>query len=206
MIGPGSVSGTGSKPITAQAERDLAWHSYVSRCSTGEQSALESLYDETSSYVYGVALGILRDPADADEVTLDVYSQVWRSAAVYSAQRGSVLAWLLTLARSRAIDRLRSRSSRNRREEVIGDDAPAVFCAGGDSPEQSAAHAQMGSRVRLALDALPAEQRQLVELAYFHGMSHAELASHLGQPLGTVKTRIRMGMMKLKLELQEIYG
>jgi RNA polymerase sigma-70 factor (ECF subfamily) len=160
------------------------------------------LYDESSQHVYGVALSVLRDTADAEEVTLDVYSQVWRSAAVYSTQRGSVVAWLLTLARSRAIDKLRSRSNRMKREEPIEEAPRQSFETGDASPEAAASASETRQRIQRALSQLPADQREAVELAYFSGMSHSELASHLGQPLGTVKTRIRMGMMKLREELQ----
>src|SRR5258707_5499931 len=100
MGAPGTVSVNGGR-----SAREAVWHGYVRRCAEGDQKALGSLYDESSQQVYGVVLSVLRDTADAEEVTLDVYSQVWRSAAVYSTQRGSVIAWLLTLARSRAIDR-----------------------------------------------------------------------------------------------------
>jgi len=196
MSAPSSVAIVGTR-----SAREAAWHSYVRRCAEGDQSALGTLYDESSQHIYGVALSVLRDTADAEEVTLDVYSQVWRSAAVYSSQRGSVVAWLLTLARSRAIDRLRSRATRQKREEPI-DESPQGFHTTDSSPEQSASATQTRQRIQQALDRLPPDQREAVELAYFSGMSHSELAGHLSQPLGTVKTRIRMGMMKLREELQ----
>ena len=195
MSAPGTVAIIGTR-----SAREAAWHGYVRRCAEGDQSALGSLYDESSKHVYGVALSVLRDTADAEEVTLDVYSQVWRSSAVYSSQRGSVVAWLLTLARSRAIDRLRSRSTRLKREEPL-DDSPRSFHTGDASPEDSASAKQTRQRIQQALDRIPPDQREVVELAYFSGMSHSELAAHLDQSLGTVKTRIRMGMMKLREEL-----
>jgi RNA polymerase sigma-70 factor (ECF subfamily) len=193
----GAVSVSGGR-----SAREAAWHAYVRRCAEGDQSALGGLYDESSQYVYGVVLSVLRDTPDAEEVTLDVYSQVWRSAAVYSSQRGSVVAWLLTLARSRAIDKLRSRASRRKREESIEDAPNHSFETGEASPEASASASETRQRIQYALSRLPVDQREAVELAYFSGMSHSELAAHLGQPLGTVKTRIRMGMMKLREELQ----
>jgi len=196
MSAAGSVSLAGGR-----SAREAAWHAYVRRCAEGDQSALGTLYDESSQHVYGVALSVLRDTADAEEVTLDVYSQVWRSAAVYSSQRGSVVGWLLTLARSRAIDRLRSRATRQKREEPM-DDSPHSFPTRDGTPEDSASASQTRQRIRQALGSLPPDQREAVELAYFSGMSHSELAGHLRQPLGTVKTRIRMGMMKLREELQ----
>jgi RNA polymerase sigma-70 factor (ECF subfamily) len=182
--------------------RETAWCGYLTRCIAGDQSALGSLFDESSPYVYGVALSVLRDPADADEVTLDVYSQVWRSAAMYSAKRGSVVAWLLTLARSRAIDRLRARANRQKWEESLGDMPFQGFETGGASPELSASLSEARVRIQGALNGLPPDQREVLELAYFSGMSHSELAAYLNQPLGTIKTRIRMGMIKLRDELQ----
>lgn len=187
---------------SGRAAREAAWCGYLTKCVTGDQSALGLLFDESSPYVYGVALSILRDPADADEVTLDVYSQVWRSAGMYSSKRGSVVAWLLTLARSRAIDKLRTRATRQKWEESIGDAPFQGFETSAASPELAASLSEARARIQGALDGLPADQREVLELAYFSGMSHSELAAHLKQPLGTVKTRIRMGMIKLRDELQ----
>jgi RNA polymerase sigma-70 factor, ECF subfamily len=197
------MGASSSVPVTAdRSAREAAWASYVRRCAESDQSALGALYDESSRHVYGVVLSVLRDSSDAEEVTLDVYSQVWRSAALYSTQRGSVVAWLLTLARSRAIDRLRSRLNRNNRETALDESASFSFASSGATPEESTAAMQVRRRIQGALDLLPRDQREAVELAYFSGMSHSELAAHLGLPLGTVKTRIRMGMMKLREELQ----
>jgi RNA polymerase sigma-70 factor (ECF subfamily) len=177
------------------------WSEYVRRCAQGDQAALSALYDESSALIYGVIIGILRVPADAEEVALDVYSQVWRSAAVYTTQRGSVVSWLVTLARSRAIDRLRSRHTRDRKEEPLDDgtrESARQFATFDLNPEQNALRGQQSARVRQALAELPAEQRQALELAFFSGLSHSELADYLGQPLGTIKTRIRTGMMRLR--------
>jgi len=182
----------------AKNTRDQLWAGLVRRCAGGEQAALSSLYDETSRYVYGLALRILRDEADAEEVTIDVYSQVWRSAAAFAAQRGSVLSWLVTIARSRAIDRLRTQGAKLRRKEDSLDAQVHAPVDAGHTPEDSAALVQERKRVREALDQLPPEQRELLELAYYSGLSHSELADRLGQPLGTVKTRIRLGMMRLR--------
>ena len=197
MSAPGTVSVTGDR-----SAREAAWSNYVRRCAESDQSALGSLYDESSRHVYGVVLSVLRDVSDAEEITLDVYSQVWRSAALYSAQRGSVVAWLLTLARSRAIDRLRSRVNRQNREQPISESPGFNFPSTDSTPEESAAASQVRVRIQQALGGLPPDQREAVELAYFSGLSHSELAAHLGQPLGTVKTRIRMGMIKLREQLQ----
>jgi RNA polymerase sigma-70 factor (ECF subfamily) len=181
----------------SRRDRDQAWMEYIRRCAAGDQSALSALYDESSHYVYGMALRILRDAADAEEITIDVYSQAWKSAGSFSPDRGTVLSWLVTLTRSRAIDRSRTRAARSRRlEESI--DTHFVLTAGADNPEEATALTEERNRIRQALSQLSPEQRELLELAYFSGLSHSELALRAGQPLGTVKTRIRLGMMKLR--------
>jgi RNA polymerase sigma-70 factor (ECF subfamily) len=167
---------------------------YVRRIAAADQGALAALYDATNRLIYGMSLRILGNPADAEEVTLDIYTQVWRNAASFDDRRGSVVAWLMTMARSRAIDRLRSGVKRSRREESLMEP---------DSARAVEAPAQPGIRreVAAALETLAPEQREAIELAYWYGYSHSELAVRLGQPLGTVKTRIRMGMMKLRSQL-----
>jgi len=169
------------------------WHSYVARIAEGDQQALGLLYDATNHIVYGLALRILGNPADAEEVTLDTYSQIWRNAARFDAERGSVAAWLLTMARSRAIDRLRSGVFRNSYEAPLTEIA---FSAGKPQADPAAGH-----QVQTALATLAPEQREAIELAYWFGFSHTELAARLGQPLGTIKTRIRLGMIKLRSQL-----
>ena len=161
----------------------------------GDQQALASLYDATSRTVYGLLLRILSDPSSAEEVLLDVYSQVWRQAASYSCERGKPLAWLTTIARSRAIDRLR----RGRQEHQLT--APleeAMRAAQGQSVEEGVWAGEVRAVVRAALDALAPEQRDVIELAYYGGMSHSEIAAARNLPLGTVKTRTRLGMMRLR--------
>jgi RNA polymerase sigma-70 factor, ECF subfamily len=161
----------------------------------GDNQALASLYDATSRTVYGLLLRILSDPSAAEEVLLDVYAQVWRQAGSYSAERGKPLAWLTTIARSRAIDRLR----RGRQEQMLT--APleeATRAASGDSAEETVWAGEVRAVVRAALDALVPEQREVIELAYYGGMSHSEIAAARGLPLGTVKTRTRLGMIRLR--------
>ena len=172
------------------------------RCGTGDQGALSSLYDQCSSLVYAIALKVLGNQADAEEVTLDVFNQIWRTAQSYQPERGSVTAWLVTLARSRAIDRLRSRATRQQKEEPIF--AYADFVSPTDGPEQATADNQRRTRILAAMSNLPAEQRRAVELAFFSGLSHSELAEKLELPLGTVKTRLRSSMLKLRESLAEI--
>jgi RNA polymerase sigma-70 factor (ECF subfamily) len=170
--------------------------SYLSRAALGDDQALGSLYDETNVMVYSLALRMLGNEQDAEEVTLDVYNQVWRIAKSFTADRGSVTAWLMTLARTRALDKLRARKSRQSHVEPIPEhfDPPADTT----TPEQNTLLSEQRRMVILALEKLPDEQRRILEMAYFQGLSHSELADLLGEPLGTVKTRIRLGMMKLR--------
>jgi len=185
-------------------ERDHDLVSLVELVATGDQSALATLYDATNRLIYSLILRVLGDANSAEEVLIDVYTQVWRQAASYDANRGAPLAWMATIARSRAIDRLRSGWQDQRRKEsldVLGD-APA----NGSSPEETAAASERQRFVREALNILTPEQREVIELAYYSGLSHSEIAEKLKQPLGTVKTRTRLGMMKLREALSPLLG
>jgi len=188
-----------NKDATRRSAQEAHWRVYLARIADGEQVALGTLYDESSALVYSMVLRVLGNIADAEETTMDVYTQVWKNAAGYDGSRGSVTAWLVTLARSRAIDRVRSRTSRAKKETALPEtyDAPAL----GNSPEQDSEEKQRRTRVMAALATLPAEQRELVELAFYGGLTHSELVERTGQPLGTVKTRIRMGMARLREHL-----
>ncbi len=176
--------------------REAAWAGYVRRCAGRDESALEALYDESSQLIYTIAMRILQDEADASEVVLDVYKQIWDSAARFDEQRGSAAAWMVILARSRAMDRQRSRSARTetpaRVEELHN---MRSFEA---SPESVAISNQSTRSVMRALEAVPSEQREALELAFFAGLTHSEIAERLGEPLGTVKTRIRLAVVKLR--------
>jgi RNA polymerase sigma-70 factor (ECF subfamily) len=176
----------------------------IGRVAAGEQSALTAIYDATNRLVFGLILRIVVDRATAEEVLLDVYTQVWRQAASYDVSRGVPLAWVMTIARSRAIDRVRAgRSDQQRKEplEAIGEVSDA-----GVSPEEASVYSERQRLVRSALATLVPEQREVIELAYYSGLSHSEIALKLGQPLGTVKTRTRLGMMKLRDMLRPILG
>jgi RNA polymerase sigma-70 factor, ECF subfamily len=190
---------------TAEAsERDQDLVSLVESVAAGDQSALAALYDATNRFIYSLILRVLGDMGSAEEVMIDVYTQLWRQAASYDANRGAPLAWMATIARSRAIDRLRSGWQDQHRKEsldVLGD-APANAA----SPEESAAASERQRFVREALNLLTPEQRRVIELAYYSGLSHSEIAEKLNQPLGTVKTRTRLGMMKLREALAPLLG
>ncbi|MFN7927646.1 MAG: sigma-70 family RNA polymerase sigma factor [Blastocatellia bacterium] len=176
--------------------RNQDWVARIEQIATGDQTALAQFYDLTNRLAFGLILRILGDRSTAEEVLLDVYTQVWRQAGNYSRERGTPLAWLMTIARTRALDRLRSGRQEMQRKESLDAAADARSLAA--DPEETTASNEHQRLVRRALAALPAEQRQIIELAYFSGLSHSEIAAHLGQPLGTVKTRTRLGMIKLK--------
>ena len=169
----------------------------IDEIASGNQDAMARLYDQTSSLVYGLALRIVRDQAVAEEVSMDVYLQVWRTAGQYSVLRGSVKAWLATMARARAIDWLRSAQARAVRvSSPIEELAPLRSQAAG--PEQAAMDSHRSEVVRKHMEALPPEQLKLIEMSFFAGFSHSEIAANLGLPLGTVKSRIRQGMCQLR--------
>ncbi|PWU05886.1 MAG: hypothetical protein C5B51_13450 [Terriglobia bacterium] len=196
MNRPGSGAGD------PKAARETAWRGYLLLVAAGDQSALAAFYDESSQLVYSLVLRVLGDVADAEEVAMDVYTQVWKSAGTYDDSRGNVTAWLMTLARNRAIDRLRSRNTRLQKEAPLPE--AFDFPASSISPERETQETQRRRRVAAALQTLSPEQREVVQLAFFSGLTHSELATRLQQPLGTVKTRIRMGMMKLREQLEPL--
>ncbi|MGH9629911.1 MAG: sigma-70 family RNA polymerase sigma factor [Bryobacteraceae bacterium] len=191
MSESGSASPAKSGLVHAREDR-LRGH--LSRVREGSEDALAALYDETSSLVYSIAVRILGDRADAEEVTLDVYSQIWRAASGFQAERGTVTGWMTTMTRSRAIDRMRARGRRSEQSVESLCDEPAAA----PSPEQSTVVAQQRRFVQAALAALPPDQRRVIELAWYGGYTQAELADRMGLPLGTIKTRIRLGLMKLR--------
>ena len=176
--------------------RDQDWAALIKRVADGDQSALTELYDSTSRLVFGLVLRVVGDRATAEEVVLDVYTQVWRQAATYDTKRGAPLAWIMTIARTRGIDRLRSGKHDFQRKEPL--DSIGEARATTASPEENTVMSERRLMVRSALDLLSAEQREVIELAYYSGLSHSEIALKLNQPLGTVKTRTRLGMMKLR--------
>jgi RNA polymerase sigma-70 factor (ECF subfamily) len=162
----------------------------------GEESALSALYDATSGRVYGLALRILRDRQLAEDATIEVFTQVWRQSARYDVRRGSVVTWLLILARSRAIDLLRARVRLGHREQALDD--TMSFADPRPDPFATSVERERSRTLRKAVDCLPVEQRRAIEVAFFGGLSHSEVAAALGQPLGTVKTRIRRALATLR--------
>ena len=177
-----------------QSDRDL-----VQDVARGSAEALAALYDAHAGLVYGLAKRMLLRQEDAEEVVQDVFAQVWREAARYQADRATLAGWLVMLTRTRAIDRLRSRNARPDSNQA-SDPVPQLDASVSMSPnpESAAVSSDEARRVRTALQRLPAEHRSLVDLAYFEGLSHSEIAERTGAPLGTVKTRLRAALQTLR--------
>lgn len=174
----------------------------ISRMATRDESALGALYDRWADAVSALVVRIVRDESEAEEVVEAVFWQAWQQAERYSIERGAPGAWLLSMARSRSLDRLRA--LRRRRDEQPADDSifdnqPAV----GD-PLSDLDASERAARVVAALQMLPDEQREVLELAYFEGLSQTEIAERLAQPLGTIKTRARLGLRKLRDRLEAL--
>jgi len=182
--------------------RDQDLVSLIGRVAAGDQNSLTTLYDSTSRLVFSLILRIVGDRSNAEEVLLDVYTQAWRQAGSYDRSRGAPLAWLMTIARSRAIDLIRSGRYDQKHKEPLDSIGEATSTSA--SPEKATVDAERRKLVRSALDSLSPEQREVIELAYYGGLSHSEIASKLGQPLGTVKTRTRLGMIKLRDMLRPV--
>lgn len=165
----------------------------VMRIRAGDEQAMSELYDRYGKIVYGIALRVLQDAAGAEDVLQDVFLQLWRTPEAFDASRGSLTAWLAVIARHKAIDRLRKR-----RPEVDIEDC--VIAAGPDLSDE-AERASLVEKVRGVLAEMSAEQRAALELAYFQGLTHTEIAEKTGEPLGTIKTRIRSGLRQLRTKL-----
>ncbi len=168
----------------------------------GDVAAFETLYDLYSSNAYALLLRMLGDPDDAREVLQETFLQIWNRASMFDRSRGSEIAWLLSIARSRAIDRLRSRKTRSTRENEAGREI-SIRTSDVERPESldNAILSEEKKAVRAALEELPEAQRIALELAYFDGLSQTEIAERLAQPLGTIKTRMQLGMKKLRARL-----
>ena len=163
-------------------------------------SAFEQLYDRHSRLVYGLLLRILQQAGTAEEVAQDVFLQLWRNAGQYDESRGPFVPWLLTLARNRALDTLRLKSERQRRLEDQTEEMPPVVTV--PQYEKVLDEKRRAEKVRALMASLNPQQKKAIELAYFEGLSHTEIAAALKEPLGTVKSWIRNGLLRLKEELQ----
>ena len=183
---------TGREPDFQDSDEGL-----IRRILNGDEVALGLLYDRYGGRVYSVAKHILQDAGAAEEVLQDIFHQLWRNAANFDSARGSLTGWLLVMARNRSIDRLR------RRTVTVGVEVAATLHGSALDMESFAVKQEMASRVQAALQGLPEAQRQAMELAYFEGLTQSEIAKRTGDPLGTVKTRLRTALASLRAQLGE---
>ncbi len=189
-------STTQSSPSNEQA--------LLERLLARDQTALSALYDRYAGVVYALAFRITSSTVEAEDVVVDTFWQIWQQADRYDRTRGQVGAWIFTIARSRALDRLRARRRSPLTEQDPRAEAEAAQRAvASDSPEQALWLHEQSALVRAALVELTPVQRQAIELAYYQGLTHTEIAERLGEPLGTIKTRIRLGLMKMREHLSE---
>jgi RNA polymerase sigma-70 factor, ECF subfamily len=171
------------------------WTTIVQDIANGDESAFKELYERTNRIVFTLSFRILKDPLTAEEVLLDVYHDVWRKAATYDPTRGTVIAWLMNQTRSRAIDRLRTESRKKRT------DPKQPLDGGSETALNSSIVEQQRSVLENSLQTLTDHERRAIETAYFQELTYAEVAQRLGEPLGTIKTRIRTGLAKLRVLL-----
>jgi len=167
----------------------------------GSADALGALYDKYAPAVFALARRIVSRPEDAEEVVQDVFAQVWHQASRYQNARASVAGWLVMLARTRAIDRLRARRARPDTGDVNAPVAGVALMSADPDPEELTLSAQNATRVKAACAELPADLRSVLDLAFYQGLTHSEIASATGLPLGTVKTRIRSAMQILRQQM-----
>jgi len=170
----------------------------VRRMAAGEAAALGSFYDRWSGQLYATVIAIVRSAQDAEEIVDDCFWQAWNQADRFDPARGQVRSWILNIARSRALDRLKA--IKRRREEEL-DSAPASSLAAASSTEEQIDEAARATQVAFAMKILPVEQRAVIEMVYYGGLTQSEVSASTGEPLGTVKTRIRLGMQKLRATL-----
>jgi len=183
--------------------QQIADREMIERIGRGDQSAFSALYDRLSRPLYSLALRMLGDAGDAQDALQDVFLQIWSRAATYNPEQSTVFSWTVLLTRSRVIDRLRSRKRRLRVvDSATGDeDADVADASTMESAADTADKNDEAARVRSILNNLPSEQREAIELAFFGDLTHHEIAARLGEPLGTIKARIRRGLLKLRERL-----
>jgi RNA polymerase sigma-70 factor (ECF subfamily) len=179
----------------SQFERDRLC---IERIAGGDSSALAELYDRYSDLLYSLAVRIVGGAGDAEEALQDTWMQAWRTASSYDASRGAVGAWLVTIVRSRALDRVRSLGSRRRAEAAAAEEAAVDPPPLAPDPAAGVASRMLQVNVTAAMTALAPQQRAVVELAYFEGLSQTEIAERLNAPLGTVKSWTRQALLQLR--------
>jgi RNA polymerase sigma-70 factor, ECF subfamily len=173
----------------------------LGRIAQRDHAALSDLYDATATPLFSVALRIVHDPSDAEEVLQDVFVQIWEKAPTFDRRLGSAFSWVLSITRHRAIDRLRSKQRKARLVEQLVEAGDAEIPAAA-LPDAGSLDAEQAALVRSAMTTLPKDQRQAIELAFFAGLSHPEIAKTIDQPLGTIKARIRRGLLKMRESLE----
>jgi RNA polymerase sigma-70 factor (ECF subfamily) len=184
--GEPEVSGVASPPDLAELLR---------LSGRGDEAAFARLYDATATRAYGLAVRVVRDPAQAEEVTQEAFLEIWRTSGRFDRERGSAVSWILTLVHRKAVDRVRSAEARTRRDTTYHRTNLTVEH---DSTAEAAQASMEARRVRQALGSLTEVQREALELAYFKGYTHTEVATMLDLPVGTAKTRIRDGLIRLR--------
>jgi RNA polymerase sigma-70 factor (ECF subfamily) len=187
---------SGSTPVGAINDETL-----IAAIAAGDAAALDQLYVRYRPLAFGAAFGVIQDASAAEDVLHDAFLSVWRAASSFCPDRGSLRAWLLTISRNAARDRVRDRARARRVQRPL--DVVARELSGGDDVATTAAMAAETRRLHAALAALPASQRTVIELNFFGGLSHGEIAARCGVPLGTVKGRVRLGLLRLRRELDE---
>lgn len=185
--------------FTAQQDNSASSLAAALRCcASGDQAAFAEVYDATSARAFGLALRVLRDHAQAEEAVQEAYLQVWRQSARFDPSRGSAVSWILMIVHGTAVSQVRSSQSRINREEVYERQSDPLRVGRADPTGAAADAAMDADRVREALSQLTELQRSAIELAYFEGHTHTEVAERIGIPLGTAKTRIRDGLLRLR--------
>ncbi len=209
---PKPMSAVGSRPPAAAAaagppDRALLDRALLDRAAQGDDRALGNLYDRYGGALYAVAYRITGERADAEEVVLEAFAQAWREAARFRTEKGSVVAWLTMICRSRALDLVRARGRRIRLVDAAAAEPGSAPAMGSGNPSAAdlVSHEERARRVAEALATLPPPQRQAIELAYYEGLSQSEIADRLAEPLGTIKTRVRLAMEKLREALRPYY-
>lgn len=199
-----SASAQSAAAARPQAANEIQLQGWINRLIRQDEAAFAALYEACVGRVYGLALRITRNPAQAEEVAEDSFWQIWREAPRFDPARGSALAWMLTIARSRALDSLRARDP----AEPVADagDLLDARSAGDESPLDLLAATRADQALHEALAQLENQPRQIIALAFFKGLTHDEIATHTGMPLGTVKSHIRRGLATLKALLGDAAG
>ena len=190
-----SVQASAGAPSGASAGAEPSLAGLLQRSARGDRAAFAELYDATAARVHGLALRVVRDPAQAEEVTQEAFLEIWRTASRFDPDRGSPVSWVLTIAHRKAVDRVRSAEASSRREATYHHRSQAIAH---DSTADAAQASLEARRVRAALAQLTEVQREAIELAYFGGYTHTEVAALLDLPVGTAKTRIRDGLIRLR--------